>query len=353
LNEWTEKEEKLLEEYWPDKDFDFIQSVLPKRTASAIRTKARDMRLKKIPKVFPKKDSDIIKTGKELFEEAIKNCERNLARAEINNEIKIEFPISDYPDGMILVCLSDFHLGSKFTEYRKLYEDLETLKRCDCAFGLMLGDIIDNFQPSGKHKGGQNDALYPLPEQKKMAQFVFKNYGQHFLAIILGCHDDWSFQSDGFDMAEYFEQDINGAYLGYGGNIILKVGNIEYKIHARHTYRFQSPLNLTNSIKRMHREHGPFDIGIVAHRHTPDYELTKLQDHDVLCILNGSYKPQDRYSLKLGFKKSNIKSFAIYLDPREKKMLPFPSLKEAEIYLRGLRQNGKENDKDIQVLKHL
>ncbi|MHA1368269.1 MAG: hypothetical protein ACTSRA_00950 [Promethearchaeota archaeon] len=332
---WTEEEIETLRDNFQDLSYHELNELLVNRSLGAIKNMAWKLGLKKTPKVTMEPKLSIDATGEQLFLDAISH---SINRRELHdplNEITAEFKIEDYPFGIILVVTSDWHLGNINTDYGMLKNDLDIIDSVPDAFAVMVGDVIDNFKPVGTPLGGQHEALYTLQEQKKMASYLFKRYGENFIGIFMGCHDHWSYKIDGWDITETYSEDILGSTLGHGGYLNIVVGDVMYKIYARHKYRYNSSLNLTHSVKKMHDEHGPFDIGILAHHHAPAFEVCEKQGKKFLAICNGTYKGIDDYARKIGYREGTIGCTAIYLSPDRKAAVPFSRLEDAVIYLKG------------------
>jgi len=333
---WETEDDSFLNDNYATLRMDELVNRL-QRTRETIYVRAYKLGLQKKPKILstPKRPT-VLRSGEILFNEACTLQQERVVMKEPETEFSIEFPKEDYPKGILLIIYSDFHLGSVYTEYWKMKRDLELLRTIPNAFGLVAGDIIDNFKAVGAPKGGQSDAIYTVDEQKEMASHVFKKYGDKMIAILLGCHDSWNLQSDGWDITKTYGEDIMGVSLGHGGYIHVKVGDIDYEIYVRHKYKFNSSKNLTHAVKKMHDVFGPFDIGILGHMHTPAHETCPIQGKTFLAVVNGSYKALDSYGDQKGYRKSPTGCTVVYLHPDKKEFLAFETIDQARTYMNGL-----------------
>jgi len=333
---WEKEDDTFLTDNYDTLSMEELSSRL-QRTKETIYTRAHGKGLQRKPKILsePKRPT-VARSGEILFNEA---CEKQADRKVIHEpekEFGIEFSTEDYPKGIFLIIMSDWHLGSVYTDYWKIKRDLDTLQEIPNAFCIMAGDIIDNFKSIGAPKGGQNDAMYTVGEQKKMASHIFKEYGDQMIAILSGCHDNWTMQSEGWDITQTYGEDILGISLGHGGMINVTVGSVLYKIYARHKYKFNSSFNLTHAVKKMHDVFGEFDIGILGHRHEPAFEECYKQGKKLLAISNGSYKGLDSFADRLGYRESFTGCTVIYLDPNKKDFTAFSSMDKAVTFMNGL-----------------
>lgn len=333
---WNDEKRDLLRELWFTKSDVELQKAFPDHSLSSIISQAYYLGLKR-HKMLYAPEPRIEKTGEMLFKEAITRADKLLDAMTPRSKFDIDFKREDYPYGLIVSFMSDFHLGSIYVDYKKLFDDLELIKKTPYVYGAMLGDVLDNFQPNGKHAGGQHDAIYGLPAQKKMASYIFKEYGKDFIVMLEGCHDDWSWVSDGWDAGETYAQDINGGYLGYGGRVNLCVGDIDYTMEIRHKYgRYSSSFNMTNKAKRLFQEVGGCDIVVIAHNHTPDFEILNMAGRRLVAICNGAYKASDRFSQKSSYQPQEPASISVFFDPSKKEVIPFWDMRQAITYMRGL-----------------
>jgi hypothetical protein len=106
----------------------------------------------------------------------------------------------------------------------------------------------------------------------------------------------------------------------FGGYLKLFVNDIQYDIVARHSYTFESQLNLTNACKRMYENLMQGDIMALAHKHTPAIEEIKKGGREIMCVRCGGYKVWDEYAQKVAGWKGQYNMPIVVLDHEKKSM---------------------------------
>jgi len=200
-----------------------------------------------------------------------------------------------FDESIILKPIGDSHLGSDTVLYKQFWDDVKFVKKTPNCKTILLGDYIDNFT---KFSPGSAvyDQLMPPAEQKVKIEWLVRYMGNDkILGIVQGCHDEWSYRNDTFELGRYLAEKIDVPYLGFGGNIHLHVGENLYRIYVSHDDRYFSKINLTHGLKRAWREEEDFDLGISAHRHRADYEEFVEKGKVVKVMKISGYKGRDRF----------------------------------------------------------
>ena len=237
-------------------------------------------------------DMETIWTALITYQEATKKLSTR------QDEISIEIPTTE---PIYITVLADAHIGAIQTRFQQFRDTIEAIASSPNTFMISCGDTVDNYLPS-KHSEGQFEAMCPPEIQKRLLEYMYSKLSGRILALIQGDHDEFSHYADDFDWTKHLCEKFKCANLGFGGFINLKVGQITYKIHARHRYRFSSSLNLTHTVKRMREQVGDFHIGIVAHNHQAAIEYVQGQDGVIRVFIRpGSFKGADRYARRIGF----------------------------------------------------
>jgi hypothetical protein len=106
--------------------------------------------------------------------------------------------------------------------------------------------------------------------------------------------------------------------LWHGGDLFVIVGSQKYHFKLRHKYKFESSLNVENSMRRIMEMQGECDVAGAAHLHNPYYmERHFMGEFRVMCR-SGSYKIWDEFGQKLaGYKgKPGIPTMILFPDRR-------------------------------------
>jgi hypothetical protein len=243
-----------------------------------------------------------------------------------------------------LTVFSDFHLENINTDLEQLRQDFKIVKDTPNFFSGFNGDLIDNFA-AGPHKEGVIESALPPREARMLAGRLFDSLKDKMLWMVLGCHDAWDKDNADYDLPQHIARKIMVPYLGAGGDINLKINNISYDIHSRHKYRGSSGMvNGTGCCKKILTEIDPkFDIVAVSHNHFSEIKTEFYLGKQRAYIRTGSYKREDRYSKRLGFRANdfNIQIPVIILNTEKKEMKIVNGINNASEMLKALNKSKK------------
>jgi hypothetical protein len=173
--------------------------------------------------------------------------------------------------------------------------------------------------------------------QDKLVMRIFERTKPKHLVTIRGCHDDWDKRNANKDFIQAL-CDITGAVnLWHGGIVNLTVGDYEYRIGARHKFKYESSLNTTNSQRGFMNEFGPCDIVAVAHKHFCEVFDAHKMGQDTIYLRSGSYKRYDEFGQKLAGYEGIYGIPIVILYPDRKLALPFKDFSIGLQMLKALR----------------
>jgi len=200
-----------------------------------------------------------------------------------------------FDESIILIYLADFHIGAETTEHKKIAETIKKCKEYSNVKVIFGGDLIDNFNTYSVG-GGIHQQRIPVTRQKEIAEWICSYLGKDkVLGVLSGCHEEWSFTSDGFDFSKYLANKIGTVYLGKRAVLELEIGENIYKVYCDHNSRWWSSENICHGLKKTCRQHIDFDLGFGAHRHVPNAENTFIRGKMVKTCKVSSFKRPDRY----------------------------------------------------------
>jgi predicted phosphodiesterase len=233
-------------------------------------------------------------------------------------------------DYMCIIDWGDWHFGATSTNYERLKEDLDLVLKTPNIYGVINGDMINNYIELSPRGGGFEEISTPKIAKEFVKKLIQDLQGK-ILAVVSGDHDNWSFLTDDFKPAEYFAHHGKTAFLDWGGDIILQNDKVRYKITARHRARYNSALNPTNAHRRIWEEKGDTDIVMLAHTHRNfvSYETVPGQDRLKIFLNAGTYKEFDNYGKKLGYDISSFLYPAVVLNGNKKEAFVFRDFREA------------------------
>ena len=261
----------------------------------------------------------------------------NIAQVQADVEIKATKPIA-------VSWLTDMHIGSPYTDYDAIYKDVVTIRDHPQLYACLGGDTCDNFMPGFRDAAAVVNQLHPAQVQLLGEEKIIDALGEKLLAENGGNHNDMPTKRTGIDAEYFILRDKAFPVMPFGGLLVLKVGEVEYKILWKHSYRFKSSLNLFNSHHRMLEILEPTaDIVVQEHEHNPGIETIERHEFDsrktVVNIRTGSYKISDPFSLRY-YKSGRMGPQTVIFYPDRRKVVPMhgrEAIDDAVIYLRGVK----------------
>lgn len=245
-----------------------------------------------------------------------------------------------------ITCLSDLHVGSRYTNYEALKRDIRIIGSHPDIFVMKGGDWSDKFMTNFKDAGASQGALLSPSQQLRMVKSLMKRLHGRILAAIGGNHDIMDEKLSAISTESFIHSDVPFPYLKEGGTVNISFGDAKYQIAWKHHFKFNSSMNKFNSHHRLREMNCPnADVVVLEHTHDPGMEEISLQDADtprsVINIRTGAYKEGDAFS-KLWYKpgRRSPSTFIIFpslFDGRKEilAMMGEDSLCHAAMYLQG------------------
>ena len=348
---YTEEEDKIIVANYGVQPVTLWANQLPKRTMDSIMSRAIRLGLKSglvgnqnsvkkyvKPRFNPELPDPEGMTYEELWDAAEKFQKASIKLSTRQDNPHIHLDV-DHP---IAVCfVADTHLGAIDTPLDVVRERFEILEKYPWIYPAGCGDMTDNYVPTS-HPAGMFGALFPPELQKELVENLYSKLKGRWLWLIQGCHDEWSHNADDFDLTKYMAKHLGCANLGFGGLVNLTVGTQEYKIAARHKYRYNSSYNWTHAPKQLVRfEEKDADIAVVAHNHVSAIEQTQEPDKGRVYIRPGSMKGADRWARSLGFKDAGRNMPCVVLWHNERRMMAFMDLSQCAEYMESMGYGGE------------
>ena len=203
-----------------------------------------------------------------------------------------------FDESIILKPIGDLHIGADTTIHTEIWNIIDFCHDNSNVKLIWVGDYIDNFGKFGPG-GGVHQQAISISKQKEMAEWIASYLKGKILGVIQGCHEEFSYRSDGFDFGKYLANKADARYLGKQAIIELEVGENTYKGLIDHNERWSSTMNMCHGLKQTCRFFHDFDFGIGAHRHVPNAENTLIRDKMVKTIKVSGYKKPDRFIEKI------------------------------------------------------
>ena len=230
----------------------------------------------------------------------------------------------------------DWHVGCKGVEYGLLDQDVETIASADGLYVIGMGDYKDNASAL-VHPQSTQENIATTDMQDKIVHRMFEKTKEKHIVTIRGCHDDWDKRNANKDFVQSLCEITGAINLWHGGIINLTVGEVEYRIGARHKYKFESSLNTTNTQRNFTNEYGHCDVVAVAHKHFAEMQHCRKQCEETVFLRSGSYKRYDEFGQKLAGYEGMYGVPVVIFFPDRKEMLPVRDLRLAVKILESLR----------------
>lgn len=323
---WTETA-KGVAGYFPDKNPQQVLETVRRalRRSEQYQTKGK-VTFEDKPQSQPQDIDEYYELMKAL-NKSVMQMESKQAKATININ-------DDKPIG--IGFWGDWHFGCKGCDYEQFDQDEAIINSTDGLYIVGMGDYKDNGSAL-VHPSSTQDSIATTDMQDKIVIRKFERTAEKHIVTIRGCHDDWDKRNANKDFIQEI-CDITGAVnLWHGGIINLTVGNIEYRIGARHKYKFESSLNTTNTQRNFMNEYGPCDVIAVAHKHFCEVGQTQRMGGNVIYLRSGSYKRYDEFGQKLAGYSGIHGVPMVILYPDRKEAIPFRNLSDGVAVLNMLR----------------
>lgn len=218
---------------------------------------------------------------------------------------------------------SDWHLGGNGVDHRRFLEDRQLIRDTEGLYVVGMGDYKDNNLQTG-HKGAVYEQVVPPGTQDILVLETAEYVKDKALAWVKGNHDHWSVKLEGKDslMEEICKASAPAVNLWHGGVIYLTVGDMTYKIGARHTFMYNSSLNTTNSQRRLNEQLAGCDVVALGHTHQKDLHHKDHMGRNTVWLRSGTYKVMDDYAQQLGGFRGQWGIPIVILWPDHKEVLP-------------------------------
>jgi len=258
-----------------------------------------------------------------------KECEEIYSRSRKTigyNEVT--FDLGDDDAGVKLDC--DWHIGNEMTNLPLWAQDIETTIKIPRLFTVLDGDYTDNLDAISKGY----ESIITVPEAKDKVKDAVMMMGRKILGTVQGCHDEWFFKQDSWDISQYLADHSDGYWLGFRGILNLIIGEQKYRIYVRHKYRRHSTDNETwGMLYKFRKLKEPVDIMMGAHHHHPVISSVFERGQLVYLCQGGSYKPYDRFIEHRDIVEGTPLMPAFLLRADRHEIIPFIDFNEIEDYL--------------------
>ncbi len=204
---------------------------------------------------------------------------------------------------VLIVFLSDMHIGHRRCAMERLRLDVSLLKATPGARAIFGGDQFDNVTIQKASRGMHHEQLMAIKAQKGLVRSLIRSRGPGKTAAILGGNHDteWSLAAADYDPNADFAEQAGAPYLGTDGFITFELGDERYRFLVAHSFRMRSSFNATHQAKRLEDFKGDADVVFTGHTHEAAAETVSRRNARHFYGQAGSYMRTSRYSRSLGF----------------------------------------------------
>lgn len=208
-----------------------------------------------------------------------------------------------------IAFIGDTHIGAQIP-YDRLVADLCRIRDTPGLYAVHMGDVLDNYKPSGKAASGMYGMAIPDPEEQlEYAADRLAICRGKWLAILQGNHDAWDYKVAGVNRLPDLARHLDAAYVSEKGcTLDVELNGHRSVVGCKHTFAGTSRITKTNAQRRMYDEWPWFDDGVtldvvvLAHTHEPEVAHTVRHGRDVWYVRTGTYKVKDSYGESLGYR---------------------------------------------------
>lgn len=298
----------------------------------------RELREERINRTFPDKKSRSLDF--ERVTRYLQEGQEIMADFEIGQREATYIPQVEYPDlPLVMLCASDLHYGSLGVNYPLLMRHLSIIEELPNFCLATNGDEVDAFNAIFHPTGMTENPLPPQVQSRAIAEKLLKLDKLGKIAVISQGNHNRSGFAGGQDWYESFLGQFRCPIFTQGGKIHIVHGGVVYTGIINHTYWGRSKINPTNAVKRMieYEGGGNVDFGWIGHVHQSSYEHFERGGKDVLAIVSGTYKVDDKWAAQNGIGGRGQQSgICVMLYPYRRKMEAFKDIETAVDYMTRL-----------------
>ena len=220
----------------------------------------------------------------------------NYSEGDVNYDSVYEWHVSTSKVGVIFT--SDWHLGSRFTDYKRLKEHIELLMENFHVF--LVGDMVDMFL-SFKNKAVEFQQIVPPTTQLKLLYSILLELQQkgRLHVILLSSqrvHDSAVSAAAGFDPYQFFDG-LNTVYFRNKGTVYVRMPQRTWEVLILHKYGRNSYRNpFSRHVYAIDNVSATADVIVMAHLHRRDYASFYFGGKQRVCINLPGFKYNDPYT---------------------------------------------------------
>lgn len=214
-------------------------------------------------------------------------------------EIETEVPIG-------ICMLSDLHIGDLGVGHRAVHGLIQGIREIDGLYVGLNGDMIEGGLPGCPDSLRMRQGMRVAWQRRLAERYAEQLQGQVFV-VTTGQHEFFGQRSGDINFAAELAEQAGCPYLGPGGDFTMLVNEQLYTVGLWHKHKGSSIYDETAGAKRANREHGPYDLTIVADKHAPAVSQEFRTGNKLRTFVRGgTAKTHDEYGKALNFLDSAV-----------------------------------------------
>lgn len=283
---------------------------------------------------------------------------------EKHDTSQTKVPVHIHEDLPYGVCFSgDWHIGGRGTNHKLLREYFDLWKATPGLGVVGMGDYTEMFVGKMSAIGVKEHVMPPDMQIAAAMDLIQSELADSLICLLKGNHDNWAGEYANY--VQLLAQRIHPKgkdkpgipYLGIGGELMLTVGQTEYRIAAWHRYPGAGAVNKGNNQRRASVDHNGPDVVALAHLHYQYGEMSRNGDVDQVRCRSGAMKVVDEHSRDAaGNIFPDTRMPLVIFHPRQKQMLYYADFRdglEHLIYLRKRWERHPSFSTDAALLRHI
>ena len=254
----------------------------------------------------------------------------------------------DTQSPVLLVAMSDLHVGNQATDHLKILEHLKLIKDTPNTFVTFNGDLADNLFVF--RKGGSEEGLTAEMQGLLVMEFISElDKAGKVISITSGNHDAFV---DNFYRT--FAGGIKAPLFFNWGETNIKVGSQEYRLGQFHEFTMGNSTmsHLLRELKVLEMRFPEADIVVGGHTHRKAIEEVNITGKRRVLMEAGAYKLKDTFQIGHGnarYGQFDYGGASVLLFPDTKRMIPFYDLETGieavtgKLFLKQALMQGASN----------
>jgi len=197
-----------------------------------------------------------------------------------------------------VAMLSDPHFGSADCDYKRARDDAELIRDTPGMYGMVLGDIGDNW--IGSALGYiQREQPMRLVEEQALERGWIRVLVEKLLVFLLGNHDARTVKEAGIDWLALVLEHAACLYDHNETVLTLKLGEASWRMKLRHVWPGRSIYNRVHGqVRDAHFVDPSWDIAVGGHTHAGTLFVDDVPFSGIrkLYVQIGTYKISDAYA---------------------------------------------------------